>query len=68
MKIEGDTYSDTIAAIIKANLDTKSTLKDLDERYNAALKTWIKEEKPVKELYINKDWTGIVDIDALVKE
>lgn len=68
LKIEGDTYSDTIAAIIKANLDTKSTLKDLDERYNAALKTWIKEEKPVKELYINKDWTGIVDIDALVKE
>lgn len=66
LKIEGDTYADTIAAIIKADLDTESTLKELDKRYNAAVEKYIKEENPPKNLYINPEWTGIVDIDAVL--
>lgn len=67
MKIEGDTYADTIGNIIKADLNTKETLEQLTKRYNDALDKHIEEDKPDTSKYINKEWNPVVDIESIIK-
>lgn len=62
LQLDGDGYLKTMANIIKADLDTESTLADLTKRYNRSLNEWIDKEHPAEEDYITPGWTGVVNI------
>ena len=59
--LEGDNADTTIKNILIADLDTKTELQKLTDRYNAALKKL--GEKTDIEQYRDPDWTGIEVIE-----